>query len=143
MKSDRTWASSPSLSSRGLSQADGATVLPSFSSVLRSSLVLLAPALGGAAATIASDALMNPFDGKHAPWRVSVVQGASPLTLTRLATVSTSRQAANAAPELVLQDRFPSIPVGVPHRGNLGLLRLVSDHARHDDPLHRRSVYLL
>lgn len=89
----------------------------------------LAAASSGAAATVASDALMNPFDGNR-----------ETQTSHTLLT-SSSRQTTNASPWLHLHLDSALRSFSLPQRGTGRILRIVSDDSMHDRALHRYTVY--
>jgi hypothetical protein len=88
------------------------------------------PGASGAAATIASDALMNPFDGMR---RLSG-HGARRLT-------SGSHQTTHASTWLDSQNNLTMREVTVPKRRALGILRVIPDHSLHDCPVHGDTVH--
>lgn len=85
-------------------------------------------------ATIASDALMNPFDGMSLHTQCDVRELTHP---------SLSRQAANADARVKLHERQVLLPARLPYRGNLCLLRLIPHHPHDDCTVHRRPIQLL
>src|SRR6266851_6876148 len=91
-------------------------------------------ALAGASATIASDALMNPFDGKP----ISPASPHPPM-VSRLNPRSGKTTNADAPIRISLhyhlrKDRFSK-------RRDIRFLRLVPDDAHHDRALHRRPIH--
>jgi len=89
-------------------------------------------AVAGASATIASDALMNPFDG-------AVDSPPFPMPHGRLNPRSGEATDADAPIRISLhfhlrKDRFTK-------RRDIGFLRLVPDDAHYDRALHRRPIH--
>jgi hypothetical protein len=80
-------------------------------------------ALAGAAATVTSDALMNPFDGES-----FVVQKQRKLT--------GSHQATYANPQFAPSHSHGLCPVRLPRRRSGRILRLLPDYHHHDRPVH-------
>ena len=80
----------------------------------------------GASATIVSDALMNPFDGKSN----------SPNEAKVSADGLSSHQAADASTRVPSHIYLAVFENRIPHRGHSCLLRLLSDYDQHD-----RTVY--
>jgi len=92
-------------------------------------------ALAGASATIASDALMNPFDGEL----ISPASPPHPPMVSRLNPRSGKTANADAPIRISLhfhlrKDRFSK-------RRDIRFLRLVPDDAHHDRALHRRPIH--
>ena len=88
------------------------------------------PAASGAAATIASDALMNPFDGKE--------------ELSQYATsqlMSNSHQTTNAGPRLDAQDDSSVREITLPKRGTNSFLRILPYYTLHDCSVHCHTIY--
>lgn len=88
-------------------------------------------ALSGACATISSDALMNPFDGRD--FILSSVK--SVLTLLH------SDQATNASPWISLSLNISMRSFPLPDRRSLRFLRLLSYHTLHDHSLYSHTIY--
>jgi hypothetical protein len=92
--------------------------------------VLTRPAASGAAATIASDALMNPFDGEN---RRSICRS---LPLTR-----NSDQTANASPRFDILINIHLRTISLQSRRPDSILRLVPYDTMHDRPFHCLPIY--
>lgn len=90
--------------------------------------VLMFVALSGACATIASDALMNPFDGMLA----------SQFRFRH--TNLNSHQAAHAGPRIRPQVNCAMCQNSLSSRRSPGILRLVPDHPQHDSPVHSHAI---
>lgn len=86
-------------------------------------------ALAGAAATITSDALMNPFDGKSYPSKQDSVL-----------IPCASHQATNANPQFTSSHRHVVRQISLSCGRIDGFLRLLSDHHHHDGPIYRGPV---
>jgi hypothetical protein len=91
---------------------------------------LMWSALAGAAATVTSDALMNPFDGVS-----YVVQGQRKLT--------GSHQATYANPQFPSPYSHGVCSISLPRRRSRCILRLVPYDHHHDCPIYRCSIFSL
>ena len=89
-------------------------------------------ALAGASATIASDALMNPFDGEHSRFLQP-----SP-TQPRVAY---SHQTTDAGTPIRIPFCLHRHPRRLSHRRPRRVLRVLSDDANHVRPVHGRAVH--
>lgn len=90
-------------------------------------------AVSGACATIASDALMNPFDGTASRF----LKSKDPLTLLG------SRQATNAASKHNLPYNRTMRQRRLSARRYASLLRILPDDPCHDRPLHGHPIHSL
>ena len=86
--------------------------------------------LSGGSATIASDALMNPFDGRD-----------SFISTFTLSNCTYSHKTANASPRLYIPLCLPLPPYGLQNGGPPGFLRLISNYDNHDCSLHSFTVH--
>ncbi len=91
----------------------------------------LTPALSGACATISSDALMNPFDGKR------LYPSCSKFNLTLVS----SYQATNAGPWINLPLDISLRTVPLSYRRANRFLRFLSYHLMHDHSLYCHTVH--
>ena len=103
-----------------------------FSMILpKYSVANVEPAASGAAATITSDALMNPFDGTS-----------NPLVITRSKFQRlSSHQTTHAAAWFDIQIHRALCPDSVPTGGIDGILCLVSYNALYDSSIHGSAVH--
>lgn len=89
-------------------------------------------ALAGAAATVSSDALMNPFDGT------------SPLPVSpNLLKRADSHQTTHANPQLTSSNRLLLRSIRLRRRGSQRILRLLPDHTHNERPFHRCPILRL
>lgn len=90
----------------------------------------LAGAVSGACATIASDALMNPFDGENSR---HIRSDASDFPI--------SYQTAHAGPRFDVQVNTAVYEIGLQERGPPCILHFVSHNNQHDRSVHRAAVF--
>ena len=104
-------------------------------SLLYETFSFLSPlaALAGASATVASDALMNPFDGMYF----------FPEKDTFVLMQDNSNQAADASAQFRIPFRFHLCQDSSSKGRLVSVLRVISNNTHNECTIHRRTVYRL
>lgn len=85
--------------------------------------------MSGASATIVSDAVMNPFDGRLNSHYV-----------LEMSNSTRSCQAAHASPRINLQFDLSVLHVRLQNGGSQSILRVVSNDAQYDSTFHGPAI---